>query len=154
MTKNDPAVTTHVNMMQGIIKRMASNSASCKQWCILIITALLTFSKGNTDPIDLSGICLIPLILFCFMDCFYLGLERQMKNKLKTFVVRLNRHENVEAVIFTTGLEKDSNLGFCERIEKWIGHQLIQLWNTILAFTSFSIFPFYICLYLLIQYLK
>lgn len=154
MTKNDSAVTTHVNMMQGIIKRMAGNSASCKQWCILIITALLTFSKGNSKPIDLSGICLIPLILFCFMDCFYLGLERQMKNKLKDFVERLNRHENVEAEIFTTGLEKDNNIGLCEKIEKWIGHQLIQLWNTIQAFTSFSIFPFYICLYFLIKYLK
>lgn len=154
MTKNDPAVTTHVNMMQGIIKRMAGNSASCKQWCILIITALLTFSKGNSNPVDLSGICLIPLILFCFMDCFYLGLERQMKNKLKAFVVRLNRHENVEAEIFTTGLEKESNIDFCKKIEKWIEHQLIQLRNTILAFTSFSIFPFYICLYFLIQYLK
>lgn len=154
MTKNDPAVTTHVNMMQGIIKRMAGNSSSCKQWCILIITALLTFSKGNPNPVDLSGICLIPLILFCFMDCFYLGLERQMKDKLKAFVVKLNRHENVEAEIFTTGLEKNSNIGSCEKIEKWIGHQLIQLRNTILAFTSFSIFPFYICLYFLIQYLK
>lgn len=154
MTKNDPAVTTHVNMMQGIIKRMAGNSASCKQWCIVIITALLAFSKGSSKPVDLSGVCLIPLILFCFMDCYYLGLERRMKNKLKNLVIKLNKKESVEAELFTTGLEKEQDLGLCKRIERWFQKQFNNLLFTIIAFTSFSVFPFYICLYFLIQYLS
>lgn len=154
MKKNDPAVIAHVNMMQGIIKRMASNSTSCKQWCIVLITALLTFSKGNQNPMDLSKVCLLPLILFCFLDCFYLGLERQMKGKLKNIVYRLNKGDNIEAEIFLTGTESSRNKDICEKIESWFFHIGIQLWNTVWAFTSFSVFPFYICLYYLILYLK
>lgn len=153
MTKNDSAVITHVNMMQGIIKRMAGNSTSCKQWCIVLITALLTFSKGNQNPVDLSGVCLLPLILFCFLDCFYLGLERQMKGKLNNFIYRLNKGENLDAEIFLTGTESSRNKDICEKIESWFCHIGVQLWNTVWAFTSFSVFPFYICLYFLIYYL-
>lgn len=154
MTKNDPAVTTHVNMMQGIIKRMAGNSASCKQWCIVLITALLTFSKGNQNPIDLSGVCILPLVLFCFMDCYYLGLERMMKNKQLNFVLRLNRHESVDAEIFITGLEKYDDQGFGFRICNWLKGLYTQLGYTVVSVFSFSIFPFYIGLYFFIQYLK
>ena len=130
MTKNDPAVTSHVNMMQGIISRMAGNSASCKQWCIALVSAL-----------------------FCFMDCFYLGLEHQMKNKLDNFVIRLNKHENVDAEIFSTKSGINSAGGPCESILGWMKHLLEQIAHTILAFFSLSIFPYYICLYLLIGYL-
>lgn len=140
-------------MMQGIIKRMAGNSTSCKQWCIVLITALLTFSKGNQNPVDLSGVCLLPLILFCFLDCFYLGLERQMKGKLNNFIYRLNKGENLDAEIFLTGTESSRNKDICEKIESWFCHIGVQLWNTVWAFTSFSVFPFYICLYFLIYYL-
>ena len=143
MTKNDSAVTTHVNMMQGVIKRM-----------IVLITALLTFSKGNQNPIDLSGVCLLPLILFCFLDCFYLGLERQMRGKLNDFIYRLNKGENIEAEIFLTGTESSRNKDIFEKTRSWFWHIGVQLWNTVWAFTSFSVFPFYMFLYFLIQYLK
>lgn len=152
--KSHPAVQAHVNMMQCIIKRMAGNSTSCKQWCIVLITAMLTFSKGNQNPIDLSGVCLMPLILFCFLDCFYLGLERQMKEKLNNFIYRLNRGKNAEAEIFLTETESNRDRDVCEKIERRFCHMGTQLWNTIWAFTSFSVFPFYICLYFIIQYLK
>lgn len=153
MTKNDPAVTSHVNMMQGIISRMAGNSASCKQWCIALVSALLALSKTKGFEADLAECCKIPVLLFCFMDCFYLGLEHQMKNKLENFVLRLNKHENVEAVIFSTKTGLNNASGPCESLLGWMKHLLEQIAHTILAFFSLSIFPFYICLYLLIGYL-
>ena len=154
MTKSDPAVAAHVNMMQDIIKRMAGNSVSCKQWCIVTVSALLTFSKSGTRCDDLSSICLIPLILFCFMDCYYLGIERQMRNRLNHFVSRLNANENLYAELFTTELLDKKSLCPCEKLCKWVEQQIFQLWNTLKAFISFSIFPFYICLFVLIKNLE
>ena len=31
---DSPAVTAHINLLQGIINRLANNSASCKTWCL------------------------------------------------------------------------------------------------------------------------
>ena len=153
MTKNDPAVTSHVNMMQSIISRMAGNSASCKQWCITLVSALLALSKTKGFEADLAECCKIPVLLFCFMDCFYLGIEHQMKNKLEKFVKRLNKHENVDAEIFSTKFGQNNASGLCESIVGWMKNLFEQLINTLLAFFSLSIFPSYICLYLLIGYL-
>lgn len=153
MTKNDPAVISHVNMMQGIISRMAGNSASCKQWCIALVSALLALSKTKGFDTDLAECCKIPVFLFCFMDCFYLGLEHQMKNKLDNFVIRLNKNKNVDADLFSTKSIQNSANGLCKSILGWTKHLLEQIAHTILAFFSLSIFPFYICLYLLIEYL-
>lgn len=35
------AVQAHVSMLQGIINRMANNSANCKTWTITIVAAML-----------------------------------------------------------------------------------------------------------------
>ena len=40
-TKENPAVLGHINMQQGIINRMAANSASCKTLTITILAAIL-----------------------------------------------------------------------------------------------------------------
>ena len=39
--KDCPAVQAHIAMLQGIISRMASNSANCKTWVVTIIAAML-----------------------------------------------------------------------------------------------------------------
>ena len=39
--KDCPAVQAHISMLQGIISRMANNSANCKTWVITIIAAML-----------------------------------------------------------------------------------------------------------------
>jgi len=48
--KNCEAARFHVEMSQGIITRMASNSSNCKNWCITVITAILALygSLNNT----------------------------------------------------------------------------------------------------------
>jgi hypothetical protein len=38
---DNPAAIAHVNLIQGIINRLANNSASCKTWCLVIVSALL-----------------------------------------------------------------------------------------------------------------
>lgn len=38
---DSPSVQTHLNIMQGVIQRMAENSRACKFWCVTIVSATL-----------------------------------------------------------------------------------------------------------------
>ena len=48
---NAPAVHTHLTMLQGVINRMASNSAACKTWCAALSVAV--FILAFAQSIDL-----------------------------------------------------------------------------------------------------
>lgn len=94
MTRDDliihesPAVIKHLEILQGIITRMAGNSAACKTWAIPIITGIIAFSlERQCIPIWVS---LIPAILFFALDSLYLGLERHFISLQKEFVTTLS----------------------------------------------------------------
>lgn len=70
------AVQSHISMLQGIINRMAANSANCKTWTVTLVAAMLVLLVDRKMNIPNAWICLIPIVLFYFLDCYYLGLER------------------------------------------------------------------------------
>lgn len=142
MTKDNSAVIAHVNIMQDVIKRMANNSASCKQWCIVTITALIAYSSKIPESIGLTNACLVPLLLFCLLDCYYLGLERQMRLLYNGFVTKMNKGENIDSQVYVIGTTID-NADSCERIRAWLDKEVAQLCSTLKALLSFSTFPFY-----------
>ena len=50
------AVQAHLSIMQDVIRRMAGNSASCKNWCIVLVAALLALvvrTKGYANSAEL-----------------------------------------------------------------------------------------------------
>ena len=67
----------HLEMVQGVISRMARNSAQMKTWTVSLVTAVFVFSGLSDDPHWLIAVggC-IPIIAFWFMDAKYLQLER------------------------------------------------------------------------------
>jgi len=83
--KENSAVQNHINILQNIISRMASNSANSKTWAITIISAVvvLLIDKSKTN---VFYIAYIPLAMFFFLDCFYLGLERHFRNIYNEFI--------------------------------------------------------------------
>jgi methyl coenzyme M reductase subunit C-like uncharacterized protein (methanogenesis marker protein 7) len=86
--KESSAVQNHINILQNIITRMASNSANSKTWAITIISAIivLLIDKNKIDMIDTAY---IPLAMFFFLDCFYLGLEKYFRDEYKNFIDKL-----------------------------------------------------------------
>ena len=148
MTKDSSAVIAHVNMMQNVIKRMAINSASCKQWCIVTITALIAYSNNLPETIGLAKASLVPLMMFCFLDCYYLGLERQMRKLFNGFVAKMNKSENIDTQVYVVGTPIES-VDFCERFKGWLNKEITQLYNTLKALLSFSTFPFYGAIFIL-----
>lgn len=111
--KNCEAARFHVEMSQGIITRMASNSSNCKNWCITVITAILALyaSKDNCPPL-LILVALIPNLLFYLTDCFYLGLERLFRKKQESFNKKINNlgsEEWLEEIYHVSSAANDSN---------------------------------------------
>ena len=67
----------HLLMIQGIIDRMGRNSFSLKEWSIGIMIAIFAFAGKNTHKAVI--ITLIPLIVFWFLDAYYLMPERKFR---------------------------------------------------------------------------
>lgn len=80
---DNPAVIMHVTMLQGIISRLANNSASCKTWCLTLVTAVLISAATSHIPI-LAGLGLIPVVAFGFLDAMYLAQERAYRRLLSS----------------------------------------------------------------------
>jgi hypothetical protein len=98
MTKQDleihesPAVIKHIEILQGIITRMAGNSAACKTWALTIVTGIIALFYNNEFPILLG---IIPVVLFFALDSFYLGLESHFRDLHKEFVKKLKESKLV-----------------------------------------------------------
>lgn len=140
--KESSAVQAHINMMQGMINRMASNSANCKLWCITILAVLLgLFYDCKFPHLDY---CYFIVGLFYFLDCFYLGLERKFVKEQNNYVKSINNNEDnkVMAQTFLPYAVQKSTDSQCW-IEKKVKHFIKQLWGTIKAIVSFSTTPFY-----------
>lgn len=139
--KEKSAVQAHINMLQGIINRMASNSANCKTWSITILTALLALYADDKICISNLWICYIPTGLFFFLDCYYLGLERQFIKRQEKFVDKINNNNEFEKELFAVKADEESS--FWKTIWSSIKKFFEQLWQTIKGVFSFSILPFY-----------
>lgn len=139
--KESSAVQTHITMMQGMINRMASNSANCKLWCITILVAVFGLFYNNKFPLEY---CYFIVSLFYFLDCFYLGLERKFVKEQNDYVKAINKNEELK-VVYQTFLPYANQVreeSPC-LIEKKGKNFLKQLWDTIKALFSFSTTPFY-----------
>ena len=150
-TKENPAVLGHINMQQGIINRMAANSASCKTLTITILAAILVLLADGKLSVCNLWIAYIPVILFFFLDCFYLGLERSFIKKQAGLIEKINKGIDVSADIF---LVKDGRAdNFCAIVGATAKNFYKQFINTLGAIFSFSTLPFYGSIICFIYYL-
>ena len=66
----------HLQMIQGIITRMASNSFALKGWAVTLVAAIFALTWANVSRGFLL-IALIPIFAFWALDAYYLNLERK-----------------------------------------------------------------------------
>lgn len=127
---DDAAVVGHIDMLQGIIGRMSSNCSNCKTWAVTVVAAILALS-------DYSGwqrfwICCGPIVLFFFIDSFYLGLERRFICLQQMFIADIN--DGMHVIPYT--------------IESTTAKE--QLTGMLKGFISLSTTPFYILLVIIL----
>ena len=144
--KENSAIQAHINMMQGIINRMAANSANCKTWLITILAAIFVLVVDDKICSDKIWIAYIPTGLFFFLDCFYLGLERSFIKKQNVFIKKINQGDDIAIDVFA--LKTEEYATFYKKVVANAKNFINQFLYTIRSVGSFSIFPFYgiICL--------
>lgn len=83
------AVTAHISALQGIIARLANNSASCKTWCLTLVAALLSLA-GASHTSQMVTAALVPVIVFGFLDIMYLATEKSYRDLYNRVIAQLH----------------------------------------------------------------
>ena len=125
LDEHSAAVRTHLEIMQGVIQRMADNSRSCKVWCVTLVSAILVL-VARTGSADHATIALGPILLFLVLDAYYLSLERGFRGSYKAFVGKVHGGQVCTSDLYTVIRCGSTVRGFC-----WA------------LFNSFSVLPFY-----------
>ena len=135
LTEESPSVQAHLQIMQGVISRMADNSTASKAWCITIVSAILVLVADKSKP-EYAFIALVPIFLFLALDSYYLALEKAFRDSYNEFIGRLHSQmvgsEDLYSVVPRGNMTK---------------HQIDAL-------KSFSVWGFYVCLGVLVYLAK
>jgi|SRR5579885_753722 len=70
--------TKHLEMLQGVISRVAGQSATLKNYCITLTTAICGFAITLQKP-NVALLALLPVTIFALLDAQYLRLERRFR---------------------------------------------------------------------------
>lgn len=130
-SEESASVQSHLQIMQNVIQRMATNSTSCKAWCITIVSAILVLIADKNKP-ELAWLALLPSFLFLALDAYYLSLEKAFRFSYNSFIKKLHDNE-----IFSEDLYSVTPKG------NMLKHQIESL-------KSFSVWGFYGALLLLV----
>lgn len=68
----------HLQMIEAVIERMAKNSFTLKGWSMTLVVAIFSFLIQSTEKKYIL-ITYVPVIIFWFLDSYYLQLERKYK---------------------------------------------------------------------------
>ena len=76
----------HLDLIQGVVNRLAGNSFSIKTWAIGLVTVLGSLAAKDGDP-RMSCALILPAIAFWSLDAYYLRQE-QLYRKLYQKVLK------------------------------------------------------------------
>lgn len=95
--KNGENKRLHIQMIEGVINRMSSNSFLIKGWSLTILGGLITVYLANINK-PMSYLILLLCLFFCLIfwisDTFYLREERCFRSLYE--IVRKKDEENVD----------------------------------------------------------
>ena len=68
----------HLDLIQGVINRLAGNSFMVKGWSVLLVSALLALAarRQSEDDGELLGVPFLPALIFWGLDGYFLWQER------------------------------------------------------------------------------
>lgn len=84
---------TYLEMIQGIINRMAGNSFSLKGWAVTLVAGIFALASKNTDKMYFL-VTYVPILVFWFLDAYYLLQERLYRSLYNK--VRIMKEEDVD----------------------------------------------------------
>ena len=127
VTFESPVVHSYLGILQNVISRMAAGSGSCKTWCITLVSAIVVVVATQETP-NYIWLALIPVLLFLFLDSYYLSLERTFRRTYNDFVKKLRAETAVSEDTFIV-----------RPLSNWIDITV----SVCKALESFSVWSFY-----------
>ncbi len=93
-----------IDLIQGVINRMANNSFMLKGWLISLIAVVLALSKDSLFSCNAIFVCSIlcfPILIFWYLDAFFLHKEKCYR-ALYEWVIknRISTNENIYSLDF------------------------------------------------------
>lgn len=95
----------HLEMIQAVINRMASNSFALKGWAVSLVAGIFVLAGKNTDKLYFL-VAYVPIIVFWWLDAYYLLQERLYRSLYDR--VRNNDENNIDFSMIATSNEFDS----------------------------------------------
>jgi MinD-like ATPase involved in chromosome partitioning or flagellar assembly len=106
---DNPAVTKHVDVLQGIITRLANNSASCKTWCLTLVGALLSLAGATKMPV-IGIVVIVPILIFRYIDIKYLATEKAFREKYNNIIRLVRNGEYAREHVFDVSLDRQATV--------------------------------------------
>lgn len=88
------AVHKHLDILQGIIERLAGNASSCKNWCITLVSGAIVLSftadlKVKQEVVYHLAYALV--VIFLLLDSYYHALERFFRDQSNALVRSIHK---------------------------------------------------------------
>lgn len=94
MLNYDAQDLQYLQMMHENITRMAGNSANAKTWLVTIVTGFFAIGCSIKDLDWWLLLAIIPIIVFWYIDAYYLRLERALRNREQKYINLMNSLED------------------------------------------------------------
>jgi hypothetical protein len=145
VTVESSAVQKYLDILQGVINRMAGNSSNCKSVCITLVSAIVVVIADKGKP-AFAWITLIPVILFCLLDAYYLGLEQGFRVTYNEFVKKLQNGVATSKDLFLIMPKKTVKKHQEDGLTLLEVKAFNPVYGTLKALISFAVYPFYLTL--------
>lgn len=97
----------HLEFIQGVLNRMASNSFQMKGWMVVIVSALLAiYADDNTKNSLYVLFAIFPTIIFWGLDSYYLQQERKFRGIYNDVAGLSKQEEKKQVRLFEMPIQK------------------------------------------------
>ena len=95
----------HLELVQGVINRMAGNSFMLKGWAVTLVAGIFALAGKDTDKLYFL-VAYVPIIIFWGLDAYYLLQERLYRSLYDK--VRQTDENNIDFSLKATAQEFNS----------------------------------------------
>lgn len=92
---------SHLEMIQGVVNRLAGASANCKTWTVTLTSAVFALAAKDAAE-QYFWIALVPVVAFWFLDSYYLYQERLFRRLYDH--VRIKQESEIDYSMNTSGV--------------------------------------------------
>ena len=102
LSMDSPAAVAHMNQMQAIVTRLSTQSASCKTWCLSLVSAFIALGGATKLPL-VASFTLLPIVVFGFLDTMYLAQEKAHRARQEQLALKLHAGTYLRCDVFMFG---------------------------------------------------